>query len=151
MHCFKSSACFPPHFGFLSSLDLIFPTSHRSHKVGAGNKKTDLLPTWGHVLTCQKFCGCPSFQHFYLLSCPGKNGLDGWQGKSFQPRETSRMSGGGWMHPVPVAPSWNSGRVKRERLCCLFNYWLLFPTSSFQRFSLCQPGLVLRGTLNLPQ
>lgn len=78
---------FPPHFGFLSSLHLIFPTSHRTRKAGAGNKKTD-LPAWGHILTSQKFCSCPSFQHFYLLSCPGKNGLDGWQGTRFQPQET---------------------------------------------------------------
>lgn len=42
-------------------------------------------------------------------------------------------------------------RVKGERLHCLFSYWLLFPTSFSQRFSLCQPRLALRGALNLPQ
>lgn len=34
----------------------------------------------------------------------------------------------------------------RERLLCLFSYWLLFPMSFSQRFSLCQLRLALRGT-----
>lgn len=89
---------------FLSSPD-ISKESHNPHVWRLETRKqTFLLGNMSSFHTCQPLCGCPFFQHFCLLSCPGKNGLDGWQGKSFQPQETSGMSGGSWMHPVPAAP-----------------------------------------------
>lgn len=142
---------------------------------GAENKRTETFPLGdssnihSSCFTHVGHCGCLLFQHFYLLSCPEKNGLDGWQGKSVWCQETSRMWVESPMYWVPAAPRSNCGaldaniyiqlpasterrlRVKGERLCWVFSYWLLFPTSFSQRFSLCQPRRVLRGTLNLPQ
>lgn len=91
--------------------------SHNPHGWSWKQENRD-LPNWRQqqyslllLHTHQTLCGCLCFQYIYPLSCPEKNGLDGWQGKSFLSQETSRMWVESPVYWVPAVPRSNCGAL----------------------------------------
>lgn len=153
MHSFKPSAHFSSPFWipFLSSPD-IFNESHNPHGWRLETRKqTFLLGDMFSLDTCEYFMAVPFSNTSVCSAALGKMAWRDGRGKASSLKRPVGCQGK--LNALSTSSTWVELclRVKRERPCCLFSYWLLFPASSSQGFSLCQARLVRRGTLNLPQ